>query len=188
MFRPTCKRSCDGSSGRTLAALFVVVAFIFVSQTLHADVKPAFASEVKITIEDGVRIIRSNGIPNHLTGEFPNRGNPNTIAPQKYEFRMPADPRPAEHATPLRMQPFGVAINGVVFDPGAAEWWNRDRNSGWQYEPLFGSNKGALGTLLDQRGNDIDQAQLLTALLSAVSHAGHCAAAGVSSARWARLK
>lgn len=36
-----------------------------------------------------------------------------------------------------------------------------------EYEPLFGSNKGALGTLLDQRGNDIDQAQLFTALLSA---------------------
>lgn len=35
-----------------------------------------------------------------------------------------------------------------------------------EYEPLFGSNKGALGILLDQRGNDIDQAQLLVALLS----------------------
>ncbi|KRQ00644.1 RHS repeat-associated core domain-containing protein [Bradyrhizobium manausense] len=36
-----------------------------------------------------------------------------------------------------------------------------------EYEPLFGSNKGALGALLDQRGNDIDQAQLLVALLNA---------------------
>ncbi|MEW6437764.1 MAG: RHS repeat-associated core domain-containing protein [Pseudomonadota bacterium] len=36
-----------------------------------------------------------------------------------------------------------------------------------EYEPLFGSNKGALGTLLDQRGNDIDQAQLFVALLNA---------------------
>ncbi len=36
-----------------------------------------------------------------------------------------------------------------------------------EYEPLFGSNKGALGALLDLRGNDIDQAQLFTALLSA---------------------
>src|SRR5258708_40022284 len=36
-----------------------------------------------------------------------------------------------------------------------------------EYEPLFGSNKGALGTLLDQRGSDIDQAQLFVALLSA---------------------
>jgi hypothetical protein len=36
-----------------------------------------------------------------------------------------------------------------------------------EYEPLFGSNKGALGTLLDQRGSDIDQAQLFVALLNA---------------------
>ncbi|MDR3468688.1 MAG: RHS repeat-associated core domain-containing protein [Xanthobacteraceae bacterium] len=36
-----------------------------------------------------------------------------------------------------------------------------------EYEPLFGSNKGALGTLLDQRGNDIDHAQLFVALLNA---------------------
>ena len=36
------------------------------------------------------------------------------------------------------MQPFGVAVNGVVFDPGAAEWFNRDPRSGWQYEPLAG--------------------------------------------------
>src|SRR5690242_2021420 len=35
-----------------------------------------------------------------------------------------------------------------------------------EFEPLYGSNKGALGTLLDQRGDDMDQAQLLAALLS----------------------
>ena len=43
-----------------------------------------------------------------------------------------------------------------------------------EYEPLFGSNKGPLATLLDQRGSDIDQAQLFVALL---------AAAGVSSSQ-----
>jgi len=101
-----------------------------------ADIKPAFASEVSITVENGVRIIRSNGIPNHDTGHFPGKGNPNTISPQRYEFHVPANPKPAEKITALRMQPFGVAVNGVVFDPGAAEWWNGDRNSGWQYEPL----------------------------------------------------
>src|SRR4051794_36140811 len=85
------------------------------ASTFAADVnlkgiKPAFASEVSITVEDGVRIIRSNGIPVHETGQFPNRGNPNTIAPQRYEFRVPAEPKVAERVTPLRMQPFGVAV------------------------------------------------------------------------------
>ncbi len=37
------------------------------------------------------------------------------------------------------MHPFGVAVNGVVLDPGAAEWWRGDFSSGWQYEPLSGA-------------------------------------------------
>ena len=44
----------------------------------------------------------------------------------------------AGNLTPLGMNPFGVAINGVPFDPGAAEWWNNDPASGWQYEALSG--------------------------------------------------
>lgn len=72
-----------------------------------------------------------------MKGQFPGRGNPNTISQQKYEFRVPANPKPADKPTPLHMQPFGIAVNGVVFDPGAAEWWNGDRNSGWQSEPLM---------------------------------------------------
>lgn len=101
-----------------------------------AGVKAPFSSDVTITVENGVRIIRSNGIPNHDTGQFPGRGNPNAISQQKYEFHVPANPKQAEKTTPLRMQPFGIAVNGVPFDPGAAEWWNGDRSSGWQYEPL----------------------------------------------------
>ena len=34
------------------------------------------------------------------------------------------------------MNPFGVAINGVPFDPGAAEFYNHDPSSGWQYEAM----------------------------------------------------
>jgi YHYH protein len=96
-----------------------------------------FQNVVTISVEGDVRVIRANGIPDHQTGRFPGPGNPNTIGPQKYEFRVPLHPKPAEKTTALRMQPFGVAVNGVVFDPGAAEWWNGDRNSGWQYEPLM---------------------------------------------------
>ena len=96
--------------------------------------KPAFANEVKITLEGDKRVIRSNGIPDHLTGQFPGSGNPNTISPQRYEFRVPAEPKAAPAPTAMRMQPFGVAVNGVVFDPGAAEWWHGDH--AWQYEPL----------------------------------------------------
>ncbi len=31
---------------------------------------------------------------------------------------------------------FGIALNGVVFDPGTAEWWNDDSSSGWHIEAI----------------------------------------------------
>jgi YHYH protein len=96
-------------------------------------------NEVSITVEGDYRIIRSNGIPDHPTGQFPNRGNPNAISPQRYNYRIPLHPAAATAPVRLRMQPFGVALNGVVFDPGAAEWWRGDRN--WQIEPMRSENK-----------------------------------------------
>jgi hypothetical protein len=97
------------------------------------------ASKVTITITGGQRTISANGLPNHPTGPFPNSHNPNRISAQNYHFNIPAEPKAAEKATRLGMYPFGVAVNGVVFDPGAAEWWQRDPSSGWQYEPLSGA-------------------------------------------------
>ena len=99
---------------------------------------PAVPSAVSVTVEGEFRVIRANGIPNHPTGPFPGKGNPNAIAAQKYEFRVPAAPRAGAKPTPNGMNNFGVAVNGVVFDPAAAEWWRDDRTSGWQYEALGG--------------------------------------------------
>lgn len=96
------------------------------------------APRVAITVEGALRWIRGNGLPDHPTGAFPGRGNPNRIAPQNHAFRVPVAPRAGERPTPVGMSLFGVAVNGVVFDPGAAEWWRDDRASGWQYEALGG--------------------------------------------------
>jgi hypothetical protein len=52
---------------------------------------------------------------------------------------VPLKPEKLAEPVPFRMQPFGVAVNGVVFDPFAAEWWRGDPNSGWQYEPQSGA-------------------------------------------------
>lgn len=93
---------------------------------------------VEIVTRDGYRYIVSNGIPNHAIGRFPNRNNPNFVREQRNEFRMPLEPKAADQTTPLPLGPFGIAVNGILFDPGAAEFWNGDRNSGWQYEALGG--------------------------------------------------
>jgi hypothetical protein len=93
-------------------------------------------SKVTIEIRDNYRYIRANGLPNHETGRFPNRGNPNSISEQSYSFRVPLNPTPLDRPREVRGALFGVAINGVVFDPGTNEYWNNNRN--WRYEAMSG--------------------------------------------------
>ena len=45
---------------------------------------------------------------------------------------------------------FGVAVNGVPFDP-SGPFWNRDGNSGWQFEVLCPANAVALGIDVNRR-------------------------------------
>lgn len=101
-------------------------------------VATGFRNEVKIRTDETYRYIESNGIPDHRPGRFPNRGNPNSIQPRRHDYRVPLHPEKAASATPLERQPFGVALNGIPFDPGTAEFWNRDPRSGWNYEAMSG--------------------------------------------------
>lgn len=80
-------------------------------------------NQVEITARDEKRVIEANGMPDHKPGQFPNRGNPNSLAAQHYHFEMPLKPQANEKPRPLGHYLFGVAINGVVFDPGTAEVW-----------------------------------------------------------------
>ena len=91
-------------------------------------------------------VVRSNAIPNHAVGVFPNRGNPHKIYPQNLELRFTASPTPAAQATSARDWIFGIANSGVAFDPFTAEYWQGDRQSGWNYDALG----GAIGLGLDE--------------------------------------
>ena len=115
-----------------LATVLLVGGLACFSKIINAKTD---SNQVEITEKDGYRLIKANGIPDHETGKFPNPGNPNRISAQKYNFRIPLEPKKNERPTfaPL----FGVAINGVPFDPGTAELWNNDFN--WRYEALTGS-------------------------------------------------
>ena len=98
-------------------------------------------NEVMMWIDDGKRHIKANGIPDHTPGQFPNAGNPNTIAVQDYTFEIPLTPSLAPNITE-RGGVFGIALNGVPFDPGTAEYWNNGQRtherSDWRYEALSG--------------------------------------------------
>ncbi len=101
---------------------------------------------VSISERDGYRYITSNGIPDHAPGQFPNRGNPNAIAAQDYRYRVTMSPVVRHELSPLRGYQFGVAVNGVPFDPGTAEIWTpqgrrmmgQAQNYDWNYDALSG--------------------------------------------------
>lgn len=113
-------------------------------------------SKHTIILESATRRILANAIPEHAVGPFPNRGNPHAITEQAYNLTLPAKPVAAAEITWLHRPvggaqrgapnlPFGIAVNGVLFDPGTAEFWNGDRATGWNYEALG----GAVGLGLD---------------------------------------
>ncbi len=95
-------------------------------------------NKVKFVVKGKYRYVYANGIPDHKTGKFPNVGNPNTISEQRYTFRMPLKPNQNRVPIANHLSPFGIAVNGIPYDPAAAEFWRRDRRSGWQYEALSG--------------------------------------------------
>src|SRR5689334_3806684 len=58
--------------------------------------KGPFLDNVKVETRDGFMFVYSDGIPDHPTGEFPNRTNPNHIEKQDYVFKIPVEPKKAE--------------------------------------------------------------------------------------------
>ena len=100
---------------------------------------PTAPSRVTVEVEGGERRIRSNSIPGHRTGAFPNPGNPNAMSEQSFDVALPAAPAAPGQAQHYDLGTFGVAVNGVVFEPQAAEWFLGDRAGGWQYDPLGGA-------------------------------------------------
>jgi major membrane immunogen (membrane-anchored lipoprotein) len=78
-----------------------------------------FGTMTTVTVDGATRVIESNALPDHETGEFPNDGNPNTISEQDASYEYPTEPTFVGDAT-FAMTP-GVAVNGVKFEPATAE-------------------------------------------------------------------
>ncbi len=95
--------------------------------------------EVEISGSGAAIRVTSNGVPEHAIGRFPNAGNPHRVAAQTHRFRVTRDPSRTSPSAFGLTRYFGVAVNGVPFDPGAAEFWQGNPRSGWQYEALGGA-------------------------------------------------
>lgn len=108
-------------------------------------VEHGFKNEVTISENEkrDVRIIKSNAIPNHTVGQFPTRGNPNTISEQDKLYEIDLTPELAQNKTFVydlgidSGKPnyvFGVAINGVKFEPSANEYFRNTKTKQPNYE------------------------------------------------------
>lgn len=97
-----------------------------------------------MTVTSDKRVVTANGLPAHAVGDFPNPHDPVPMRVQDHRFEMALKPMAAAKPLPLNMWLFGVAVNGVPFDP-SGPFWNADGKSGWQFEVLHPSNAVALG-------------------------------------------
>ncbi|MFT5273166.1 MAG: hypothetical protein ACI9ND_002070 [Yoonia sp.] len=104
-----------------------------------AATERAGTNVVALTKTATTRTIFANGIPDHLVGAFPNPGNPNMISEQQVNLQVPLSPTPAQSLTSAQGWVFGVSVKGVVFDPFAAEFWQGNPRSGWNYDALGGA-------------------------------------------------
>ena len=103
-------------------------------------------NKVTVSIQGQYRVIKSNAIPNHIVGKFPNAGNPNTISAQNKIYKIPARPQEAVELTSVSAEgfgrgfpayEFGVALNGVKLEPTAAEFFGgRGKNIPLPHFPI----------------------------------------------------
>ena len=93
-----------------------------------------FGTMVSVNVDGDSRIIDTNALPDHETGDFPNAGNPNTITEQDLTYEFPTDPIFVGDAVEVRT--VGVALNGVKFEPGTAETVSCDSGETYRIEAL----------------------------------------------------
>ena len=121
--------------------MWVIMKPILLSLLLYFFSFPVHADAI-IKEQDGYIYIQSNGLPNHTTGNFPNAGNPHSISAQNYKFKINKAPVKQPKTIAITNDYyFGVVLNGVPFDAGTAEYYNRDRSSGWVEEGIINGVK-----------------------------------------------
>jgi hypothetical protein len=101
-------------------------------------------ADAPMTAEEALRILPTNGLPDHETGQFPNSGCPFPIRAVPRVYKVARNPEVAAALTPLDYWEFGLAINGVPFDPTGPSF-RGDDTSGWLFDdvnPVAASHLG----------------------------------------------
>lgn len=103
----------------------------FESYTLKSE---SYGTNTVVTVDGDTRTMITNSLPDHKTGQFPSKGNPNTISSQNVIYTFPVHSVYTGKATWVR-EP-GVALNGVKFEPGTAEVVQCDTGENYRVEAL----------------------------------------------------
>lgn len=108
---------------------------------------------------NGQRCVTSNGMPNHATGQFPNRGNPHRISEQATHLCVTLTPKKNPTPTMIDRGAIGVAINGVPFRPETADYYDASSQRSFSRNPQSGWNLEGLGAR-DLLGMDSNNAHV----------------------------
>ena len=127
--------------------LFFLCCFLFL---LPINLVATELNKFEVLLTDKKRCFLSNGIPNHKTGIFPNKGNPNFISYQEINVCVPRYPKKESSNTKIKGI-MGIALNGILFRPATAGFWDpkaprkhsRNGDKNWSVD-IFGL-KGKLG-------------------------------------------
>lgn len=115
--------NCGSSSSKTITGSGDLTTTADLSLINYLDsytiTNEKYGTKTTVEVKDGQRIMNSNALPNHQTGNFPNPGNPNAISAQTVRYTIPAKPKLSGESKWAR-QP-GVALNGIKFEPETAE-------------------------------------------------------------------
>ncbi|HEX4869382.1 MAG TPA: YHYH protein [Moraxellaceae bacterium] len=138
--------SAGSGSGSGAGAGGDPAAAVYTGGELTVSTGNGTTSNITMTTDGSYRYLSANGIPNHVTGAFPNAGNPNAISAQNYHVKFSAWPQVTGILTWLTT-PFssesgisraGWALNGVPLDVTTAEFWNNELGGTWNYEAITG--------------------------------------------------
>lgn len=78
-----------------------------------------FGTKTNVKIDGNMRVMKTNALPNHANGAFPNAGNSNKISSQNTSYLLPLNPKLSGESKWARET--GVALNGIKFELETAE-------------------------------------------------------------------
>ncbi len=88
--------------------------------------------------------LKTNGLPDHETGMFPNPNCPGPILAQSNPLKIAKSPQVAARTTALNGWLFGVCVNGVALDP-TGPFYRGEPGTGWHFEVMSALARPQLG-------------------------------------------